>query len=60
MEQAIADRVGDGGVAEVVVPLRNGDLAGEDRGSVAVAVLDDLEQIPDPEPDPISGAQLKF
>ena len=46
VEEAIADGVGDGGVAEVVVPLRNGDLAGEDRGTVAVAILDDLEQIP--------------
>ena len=46
MEQAIADGVGDGRIAEMVVPLRDGDLAGEERGSVAVAVLDDLEEIP--------------
>ena len=45
VEQAITDGVGDGGVAEMVVPLCDGDLAGEERGSVAVAVLDDLEQI---------------
>ncbi len=45
MEQAIADGVGDGGVAEVVMPVPDGDLAGEDRGPVAVAVVDDLEQI---------------
>jgi hypothetical protein len=31
VEQAIADGVGDCGIAEMVVPLRNGDLAGEDR-----------------------------
>jgi hypothetical protein len=46
VEQPIAKGVGDGGIAEVVVPLRDGDLADDDRGAMAMAVFDDLEQIP--------------
>ena len=45
MEEAVADGVGDGGVADVVVPLRGWDLAGEDGGAVSIAVLDDLEEV---------------
>ncbi len=45
MEDAVADGVGDGGVAEVVVPLGGRELAGDDRGAVAVAILEDLEQV---------------
>ena len=44
VEQAIADRVGDGRVAEVVMPASDGELAGEGRRAVAVAILDDLKQ----------------
>ncbi len=45
VEQAIANGVDDGRGAEVVMPASDRDLAGEERGPVAVAVLDDLEQI---------------
>ena len=45
VEDAIADRVGQGGVGEVVVPLGRRQLAGDDRRAIAVAVLEDLEQV---------------
>lgn len=45
MEDAVADRIGDGRIAEVVVPLGGRQLAGEDRGAGAVAILEDLQQV---------------
>jgi len=45
VEQSIADRVRDRRVAEIVVVAVGVELAGEDRGAVAVAVLYDLEQV---------------
>lgn len=44
MDGAIADRVCDERVAELVAALRF-QLAGEDRGPVAVAVFEDLEDV---------------
>ncbi len=46
MEESIADGIGNGRIAEVVVPLRHGQLAGPDRRAEAVAVFHDLEQVP--------------
>ena len=46
MEDAVADGVGEGGVGEVVVPLGRRQLARDDRRAVAVAVLEDLEEVP--------------
>ena len=46
VQEAVADRVGQGGLSKVVVPLRRRELAGEDRGAGAVAVLEDLEEVP--------------
>ena len=45
VEQTIADRIGDRGVADVIVPALRGQLAREDRRAVAVAILDDLEEV---------------
>jgi hypothetical protein len=45
VQDAIADGVGQGGLAEVVVPLGGWQLA-RDRGAAAVAVFENLEQIP--------------
>jgi hypothetical protein len=45
VQDAVADGVGQGGVGEVVVPLGRGQLARDDGGAVAVAVLEDLEQV---------------
>jgi hypothetical protein len=46
VEDAVADRVGQGGVGEVVVPLARWQLAGDDGRAVTVAVLEDLQQVP--------------
>jgi hypothetical protein len=42
VEDAVEDGVGEGGIAEVVVPAVDGDLAGDEDGAVAIAVLHDL------------------
>ena len=43
--QAVGDRVGDGGIAQVIVPLGDRNLAGQDGGAEAVAVIDHLEEV---------------
>src|ERR1700733_15359980 len=45
MDQAVEDSVGVGGVANQCVPLIDGELAGDDGGAVAVAVLKDLQEV---------------
>jgi hypothetical protein len=45
VEEAIADRVGQGLVSEVVVPLGRRELARDDRRVDAIAILQDLEQV---------------
>ena len=45
MDDAVADRVCDGRIAEEVVPAIVLELAGDDRRAQAVAVLQDLEQV---------------
>ena len=45
VEEPIADGVGDGGVREVVVPLRRRELAGHDRGPGARAIFEDFEEV---------------
>jgi hypothetical protein len=45
VEQPVGDGVSDRGVAEVVVPLVDRNLAGHQRGTHAVTILDDLQQI---------------
>jgi len=45
VQEAIADRVGQGGLAEIVVPVGGRQLARDDRGAAAVAILEDLEQV---------------
>src|SRR6266545_4982361 len=44
-EEPIADGVGQRGLPDVVVPLGRGELAGDDRGAAAIAVLENLEQV---------------
>ena len=46
VEQSIADRVGDRGVADMIVPALRGKLAGEDRRAVSVAILAALKRRP--------------
>ena len=46
MNQAVEDSVGDGGVADVLVPVFDRKLAGHECGAGAVAVFDDFQEIP--------------
>jgi hypothetical protein len=45
VEETIADRVGQGGVGEIVVPLGGRELARDDGGAGPGAVLEDLEEV---------------
>ena len=45
VDDAVEDGVGDCGLADDVVPSIDRDLAGDEGGAAAVALLDDLEQI---------------
>ena len=44
MHQAVEDAVGDGRIANLLVPLRHGQLAGEHRRAPPVAVIADLQK----------------
>src|SRR5207245_10011572 len=44
-DQAVQDGVGVGGVADQRVPLIDRELAGDDGGAAAVAVLEDLQEV---------------
>ena len=43
VDDAVEDGVSDGRLANDVVPAIDGDLAGDQGGAVAVALLDDLQ-----------------
>ena len=45
MDDAVEDRVGQGGIGDHLVPSTDRDLAGDQQRSAVVAVVDDLEQI---------------
>ena len=45
VDEAIEDRVGDGGVSDDFVPAIDGQLAGDDNRAGFVSILDDFEQI---------------
>ena len=45
VNQAVEDGVGVGRTADQLMPLVDGDLAGQDRRTPAVAFLDDLAEI---------------
>ena len=45
VDDAIEDGVGEGRLADDIVPLVEGKLAGDERRAVAIAILDDLHQI---------------
>ena len=44
MDDAVEDGVGEGRFANQIVPPVDRDLAGDQRGAAAVAVLDDLQR----------------
>src|SRR2546430_11765074 len=45
MDDAIENGVGQGGIANDLMPAIDRDLAGDQQGSPVVAIIDDLEQI---------------
>ena len=45
MNEAIQDGVAQSGVADNVVPMFDGDLAGDDGGGATVAIIEDLQQV---------------
>jgi hypothetical protein len=45
VDQAVEDGVGVGGIADRRVPLIDGELAGDDGGGVALAILEDLQEV---------------
>ncbi len=45
VHDAVADRIGDGGIDERGVPLGGGELAGEHGGGAVVAIFEDFEQV---------------
>ena len=45
MDDAVEDGVGEGGIADHLVPAIDRDLAGDQQRAPVVAVIDDLEQI---------------
>ena len=44
MQDSVADRIGEGGVGEVVVPVGRGELAGHEGGTGPVAVFEDFQK----------------
>jgi len=45
VHQAVEDAIGEGGVADLGVPVGHGELAGEDGGAQRVAVFADLQKV---------------
>lgn len=45
MHQAVEDGVGERGIADDLVPMFDGQLAGHDGGLAAIAILNDLQEI---------------
>ena len=45
VEETVADGVGLVGIADDAMPVRDGELAGDERGSPFAAFLDDLDQV---------------
>ena len=45
VDEAVEDGVGVGGVADEGVPVGDGELAGDEGGSSAVAIFEDFQQI---------------
>ena len=45
VEQSVEDGVAEGGIADDIVPVFDGDLAGEQGAAAGVAVVEDLEEV---------------
>jgi hypothetical protein len=46
VEEAVADGVGEGGIADEGMPLGDGQLARQDGGAGAVPVVHQFEEVP--------------
>lgn len=45
VDEAVEDGVGEGGLIDVGVPFRDGQLTGDDGGGLAIAIVEDFEEI---------------
>ena len=45
VDQSVEDGVGDGGIADLLVPVIHRELTGDDGGGVTVPLLDDLQKV---------------
>ena len=45
VEEAVEDGVAEGGIADDIVPVLDGDWAGEQGAAPGVAVVEDFEQV---------------
>ena len=45
VEQPVEDGVAEGGIADDIVPVLDGDLAGEQGATAGIAVVEDLEEV---------------
>src|ERR1700734_3438903 len=45
VDEAVEDRIGDCRIDDHLMPVVDGELAGYDRGTAAVAIVDDFEQV---------------
>ena len=45
VNEAVQDRVAEGGVADDVMPMFHGDLAGDDSRCTTMAIIEDLQEI---------------
>jgi len=46
VDEAIHNRIGNGWISDIFVPVFNRQLAGNEGGGMSVSVLNDLQQIP--------------
>ena len=45
MDEAVEDRIGDGGVGDAGMPFAHRDLGGDHGGDAALTIIEDLEQV---------------
>ena len=45
VNEAVEDGVAEGGIADDVMPVLDGELAGDERRAATVAVVEDLEEV---------------
>ena len=45
MDQPVKDGIGDGGIADLFMPVLHGELTGDDGGGMAVSFLNDLQEV---------------